>query len=85
MSVSVPSHGVLRLRWTDGVTRDVDVSGSSGAGNPLLRQLADPAVFATVRVGEFGGVEWANGIDMCPHALRLQADEHDATGIAAAE
>jgi len=85
VSVSAPLHGVLRLLWTDGIARDVDISGSFDGMHPLLRQLADPAVFSTVRVEEFGGVEWANGIDMCPHALRLKADEQDATGIAAAE
>ena len=84
-SVEVVRAGVLKLCWTDGTEREVDVSDSFGKNHPGLRQLADPKQFATVRVGEFGGIEWENGVDMCPHALRLKAEEQRPAHMAAAE
>lgn len=49
---------LLRIRWSDGVTRDVDVTAKLRAVR-MLKPILDPAVFARARVPEWGGgVEW---------------------------
>lgn len=82
--VCAVSKGILRIRWDDGIERDVDIA-SELSGHALLDALNEPAAFTDVHIGEFGGVEWGNGIDMCPHALRLKADEQHAARSDAAE
>lgn len=59
---------VLRLRFTDGVMRDVDLAGElSGA---VFEPLRDPALFRQVRVsGDTGTIEWPNGADFAPEFL----------------
>ena len=84
VAVRALTEGVLHIRWDDGVERDVDVAAML-SGHPLLEALRDNVQFADVKVGEFGGVEWGNGIDMCPHALRIKADEQYAARLSAAE
>jgi hypothetical protein len=67
--------GILRLTWTDGVTREVDIS-SWMTRHPLLKMLNDPDVFRDVSViSQGGGVEFGNGVDFCAQALRLLSDE----------
>ena len=85
VAVSAIAHGIVRASWTDGVERDVDISAMFDKQHPLFSQTAQPEMFTTVRVGEFGGLEWANGMDYCTHALRLKADEQNAARATAAE
>ena len=84
IAVDTPRQGILRIMWDDDVELDVDIMDTFD-GHPLLEALNDPAVFETATVGEFGGIEWANGIDMCPQALRIRANEQNAAQITAAE
>lgn len=70
-AVEVVEDHVLRLTFTDGSLRDVDVG-------PLLRGPVfepirrDPAEFRKVRVDpECGTVVWPNGADICPDVLYL--------------
>jgi Protein of unknown function (DUF2442) len=74
-AVSAPSTGTLRLTWTDGVTRDVDVTQWMRR-HVLLEMLNDHDVFRDVSVVNNGsGVEFGNGADFCAQALRILSDE----------
>ena len=61
----------LWLRYDDGVEGTVDLSAEIRAGG-VFAALEEPAVFVAVELGEFGQVEWASGVDMCPNALYLR-------------
>jgi len=61
----------IRLRYDDGTEGSIDLSSEIRKGG-VFAALEDPAVFASVRIGEFGQVEWPNGVDLCPDALYLR-------------
>ena len=60
----------LRLRYSDGVEGEVDMSANVGKG--VFKAWEDKGVFKQVRIGDFGQVEWPNEIDLCPDALYLE-------------
>jgi Protein of unknown function (DUF2442) len=60
-----PPYG-LRLRFDDGVVRDVDLADD--LWGPMFEPLKDPAFFAQVTV-EHGTVVWPNGVDLDPLVL----------------
>jgi len=65
-----PLHGfVLRLRFTDGVVREIDVE--EDLWGPVFEPLKrDPTVFRQVAVDpELGTIVWPNGADMDPDVL----------------
>jgi Protein of unknown function (DUF2442) len=67
-SVEVLGHYLLRLGFSDGTSREVDLSGS--LQGPIFEPLADPAFFAQVRVDDdLGTVAWPNGADLDPLVL----------------
>ena len=77
-AVEAITTGTLRITWTDGVTRDVDVTSWMGR-HVLLEMLNDPSVFRDVSViNHGGGIEFSNGADFCAQALRLLSDEQIA-------
>jgi hypothetical protein len=58
----------LRLTFTDGLIREVDLSGD--LWGPMAEPLQDPAYFAKVRVDPgLGTVVWPNGYDLDPDVL----------------
>ena len=58
----------LRVRFDDGVVREVDLE--SEVWGPIFKPLKDPAAFAQARVDdEFGTVVWPNGADLDPLVL----------------
>jgi hypothetical protein len=58
----------LRLTFTDGLVREVDLSGD--LWGPMAEPLQDPGYFARVRVDpELGTVVWPNGFDLDPDVL----------------
>jgi hypothetical protein len=67
----------VTLTWANGTTT---VSYFAHvAGNGVFASLADPAVFARVRVGEHGrSLEWPGEIDFCADALWFEAHPVDA-------
>jgi Protein of unknown function (DUF2442) len=68
ISVQVLSHYRLRLRFSDGSSRDVDLTGK--LRGPVFEPLADPEFFAQVRVDDaLGTVVWPNGADLDPLVL----------------
>ena len=59
---------VLRLTFTDGLVREVDLSDD--LWGPMAEPLKDPDYFAKVRVDpELGTVVWPNGYDLDPDVL----------------
>jgi hypothetical protein len=60
---------VLRIAFTDGSTRDVDLE--SELWGPVFEPLRDPAEFRKVAVDqELGTIVWPNGADLDPDVLR---------------
>ena len=58
----------LRLSFTDGLVREVDLS--STLWGPMGEPLRDPAYFRQVRVDPgCGTVVWPNGFDLDPDVL----------------
>lgn len=58
----------LRLTFTDGLVREVDLSGD--LWGPMAEPLQDPAYFRQVSVdAELGTVVWPNGYDLDPDVL----------------
>jgi len=58
----------LRLAFTDGLVREVDLSHE--LWGPLAEPLQDPDYFRQVRVdSELGTVMWPNGYDLDPDVL----------------
>jgi hypothetical protein len=69
----------LRLTFTDGLVREVDLSGD--LWGPMAEPLQDPAYFRQVRVDpEMGTIVWPNGYDLDPDVLH---GDHEAVGRAA--
>lgn len=78
-SVEVLGHYRLRLGFSDGIFRDVDLAGE--LRGPVFEPLADPGFFAQVRVDdELGTVVWPNGADLDP--LVLHGDFEPASRFA---
>lgn len=58
----------LRLTFTDGLVREINLSGE--LWGPMAEPLQDPAYFRQVRVDpELGTVVWPNGFDLDPDVL----------------
>jgi hypothetical protein len=69
----------LRLTFTDGMVREVDLSGE--LWGPMAEPLQDPDYFRQVRVDpELGTIVWPNGYDLDPDVLH---GDHEAVGRAA--
>ena len=64
----------LRLTYADGFTSVVDLAPLSKRGGVFAR-LKDADCFGQVRVSDDGRyIEWAEELDMCADALRMQAE-----------
>jgi hypothetical protein len=78
-SAEVLGHYRLRLGFSDGSSRDVDLTGALHGS--VFEPLADPDYFAQVRVDdELGTVVWPNGADLDP--LVLHGDFEPASRLA---
>ena len=78
-SVEVLGHYRLRLGFSDGTSRDVDLAGE--LRDPVFEPLADPEFFAQARVDdELGTVVSPNGADLDP--LVLHGDFEPASRLA---
>ena len=66
----------LRVKFDDGITGEVDLSGE--IRGPVFEPLRDPVEFAKVFVDEFGAIAWPCGADLAPDALHeeLSAKVH---------
>lgn len=55
------------LAFDDGVEGEIDLSAR--LFGPMFEPLKDPALFAAVRIDEFGAPCWPNGADLAPDAM----------------
>jgi hypothetical protein len=79
IAVEVLGHYRLRLGFSDGSSRDVDLAGE--LRGPVFAPLTDPEFFARVRVDDdLGTVVWPNGADLDP--LVLHGDFEPASRFA---
>ena len=63
-----PAPGyILEIRFKDGVSGSVDLSGR--LFGPVFEPLRDPALFNQVQIDEYGAICWPNGADLAPDAL----------------
>lgn len=71
VEVTDPAHYRLRVAFSDGTSREIDLSGRLRDGGPVFRQLYDdPALFAQVYVDpEAATIVWPTGADLAPEAL----------------
>lgn len=68
ISVTPLEASRLRLTFTDGLVREVDLSGE--LWGPMAEPLQDSDHFRQVRVDpELGTVVWPNGFDLDPDVL----------------
>lgn len=68
-TVEVLGHYRLRLGFSDGLVRDVDLTRLGERGGVFVL-LQDPEYFAQVRVDpEAGTVVWPNAVDLDPLVL----------------
>ena len=58
------------LRYSDGVSGEVDLSGLAGRG--VFSAWDDRTFFESVKLDASGAVTWGADIDLCPDALYMQ-------------
>ncbi len=72
----------LRLRFSDGAVKDVDVSGLLVRGGVLARIRDDRSAFEQVRVNpESRTIEWPGDVDLDPDVLYGCAEPASGTKI----
>ncbi len=76
----------LQIRWTHGEENLVDLSDMIAAFRVFTPLRSDPALFATVKVGEYGThIAWSHDLDMAASTLwRLAREQSGATMTAEA-
>jgi hypothetical protein len=58
------------LRYQDGIEGEVDLSELVGKG--VFAAWDEAAVFAQVKLGAHGAIEWPGDLNLCPDALYLR-------------
>ena len=58
------------LRYQDGTEGEVDLSHLAGKG--VFTAWDEEGVFAKVKLGQHGAIEWPGDVDLCPDALYLR-------------
>ena len=58
------------LRYQDGTEGEVDLSHRAGRG--VFAAWDNEGVFAQVKLGARGAIEWPGNLDLCPDALYLR-------------
>jgi len=80
-SLAISGELALDLDWDDGHTAHVDLA-SVIARHKVLTAIADPAVFADVRLSDDGwSIEWPCGIDFGAQQLRRWADQQEGNSM----
>jgi len=63
---ALPGHR-LQVQFEDGVSGTINLADD--LFGPVFEPLKDEALFAQVRLDEFGAPCWANGADLAPDAI----------------
>lgn len=71
-----PGYRVF-LAFDDGVEGEIDLSAR--LLGPMFEPLKAPALFAAVRIDEFGAPSWPNGADLAPDAMYALLRSADGT------
>ena len=58
------------VRYSDGVSGEIDLSNMAGRG--VFAAWNDRAFFETVRVAEGGAIAWGDDLDICSDALYME-------------
>lgn len=67
----VPRDGYrIWVRYSDGVSGEVDLSDLAGRG--VFKAWEKRACFEAVRVADDGGIAWGEEIELCPDALYMR-------------
>jgi hypothetical protein len=69
-AVKVLADYRLDLTFDDGTRGIVDYSTYLDRG--VFTLWRDPAVFAQVRIGDHGGLQWGEDLEICPDSLYLK-------------
>lgn len=59
----------LHIRYTDGVTGEVDLAHLVGKG--VFSLWSDPYEFEKVHLAPGGGIAWGKDVDLCPDSLYM--------------
>jgi hypothetical protein len=60
---------VIRVTFSDGAVKEIEMGEELRAARGVFVALRDPSVFAAVRIGESGAVEWPGEVDLDPEVL----------------
>ena len=58
------------LRYEDGTEGEIDLSDLAGRG--VFAAWDNPGVFAEVKLGSHGAIEWPGDLDLCPDVPYLR-------------
>ncbi len=87
-AVEAMPPSTLVVHWSDGAQARIDLAGWIATGDALLAPLRDPTLFATARIGLYGGsVDWGEDdgdLAIDAHHLGLIAAEQQPFGPAEA-
>ena len=60
----------LWLRYEDGVSGEVDLSGLAGCG--VFEAWREPGLFERVSIADHRAIAWNDDLELCPDALYLE-------------
>jgi hypothetical protein len=60
---------LIRVTFSDGAVKEIDLSDELAAARGVFLALRDPRMFAAARISESGAVEWPGEIDLDPEVL----------------
>ena len=58
------------LRYSDGVSGEIDLSDVAGQG--VFKAWEEPGFFQKVHIDEYGAIAWNKEIDLCPESLYME-------------
>jgi hypothetical protein len=74
-AIAVRPERIVRVFFTDGEARDVDLTPT--LQTELFARLQDPDLFATAHIGEVtGGLEWTDDIGLDPDVIYAALQPH---------
>jgi len=70
--IEVIPQGEYRIwiRYSDGISGEVDLSHLAGRG--VFRAWNDRVPFESVRIASGGAIAWGDDIDLCPDAIYMK-------------
>ncbi|MEX1119193.1 MAG: DUF2442 domain-containing protein [Terrimicrobiaceae bacterium] len=69
----------LRLKFSDGTDKVVDLSDLAGVG--VFQAWLQPGLFERVSITQYGSLAWPEELDLCPDSLYLRATGQEPEDI----